>query len=195
MPRLITDTTSSWCPNWDSIIEDFRDGIENGSGSLERLMRISGEKGASKTALLRELEQVAKDEGMLVVDEVATSGLCERIVQRITSSDSSKVSAVEDKLKDEIGLDPFVLRRAIRDFVDQKEAGILITLDDVNDVVIDEIRALAVAVQHSIREDLDIAFVFAGTPAMVTYVISAPSITFLRRAYPVELRGSSACSY
>lgn len=181
--------------NWNSIIEDFRDGIENGSGSLERLMCISGEEGAGKTALLRELEQVAKDEGMFVVDEVATSGLCTRILRRLVSIDSLEASVADDKLEDEIELAPLNLRRAIWNFADQNESGVLITLDDVNDAVIDELRAVAVAVQHSIRDDLDVAFVFAGTPTMVNYVISAPSITFLRRAYPVELTGSTACSY
>ena len=59
--------------------------------------------------------------------------------------------------------------------------------ESTQDVDGDEVKALAISVQHIIRQDLDIAFVFAGLPSMISGVINSRSLTFLRRAVPFEL--------
>lgn len=66
--------------------------------------------------------------------------------------------------------------------------GLLITLDEVQDAELGEVRTLSVAIQQIIGEDLDIAFVFAGLSSMIESVIKGKTLTFLRRALPFDLK-------
>lgn len=63
-------------------------------------------------------------------------------------------------------------RRAVslREAMDKSarsHTSLLVTLDEVQDASLDEMRTLATVVQHLIRDDCDVAFVFAGLPSMV----------------------------
>lgn len=49
----------------------------------------------------------------------------------------------------------------------KKKRGLLITLDEVQASDMDELRALATSVQHLIREQRDVAFIFAGLSSTV----------------------------
>ena len=60
----------------DFVIESFIDGIENGPGAPECLMRITGARGMGKTVMLNELGRIARARGWLVIDEVASPGFC-----------------------------------------------------------------------------------------------------------------------
>ena len=76
----------------------------------------------------------------------------------------------------------------MEEVIDRNGNGLLITLDEVQDAVLDEVRALAVAIQQVIGDDYDIAFVFAGLPSMVENVINGKTLTFLRRTLPFDLK-------
>ena len=76
------------------------------------------------------------------------------------------------------------LARAIRD----NGHGLIITLDEVQDASMDEVRVLSNAIQQLIGDDLDVSFVFAGLPSMISDVINGKTLTFLRRAVPFELK-------
>lgn len=62
-----------------------------------------------------------------------------------------------------------------------------ITLDEVQDAELGEVRTLSVAIQQIIGENLDIAFVFAGPPSMIESVFNGKTLAFLRRAFPFDL--------
>lgn len=177
----------------DSIIEDFIDGIENGVGAPERLMRLTGARGMGKTVLLNELGRIVKDKGWLVIDEIATPGLCIRILEELTSRNQLaslhfNPSVLGISLGSvEIERASLNLRKSMVNYLKGNKSGLLITLDEVQDVTIDEVRALSVAIQQVIGEDLNIAFVFAGLPSMVDHVVNAKALTFLRRALPEDL--------
>ena len=79
------------------------------------------------------------------------------------------------------------LREALHEAINKNGKGLLITLDEVQDASLSEMRALSVAIQHEIREDNNIAFVFAGLPSMIDSVVNGKTLTFLRRAIPVDL--------
>jgi type II secretory pathway predicted ATPase ExeA len=79
------------------------------------------------------------------------------------------------------------LRSAFEEMCKKGGRGLLITLDEVQDASFNEMRALSVAIQHEIREEGNIAFVFVGLPSMVESVVNGRTLTFLRRAVPVEL--------
>ncbi|MDO4290850.1 MAG: ATP-binding protein [Eggerthellaceae bacterium] len=175
----------------DFVVEEFQEGLRNGPGAPERLMRITGSRGMGKTVMLNELGRIAKQNGWNVVAETASEGFCTRILNSLSPrSRVSQASIQPSALGVELGslsldLAPLSLREAIAKAT--KKNGLLITLDEVQDASIDEIRALAVAIQHSIGDDLNIAFAFAGLSSMVDRVVNGKTLTFLRRAFPENL--------
>ena len=177
----------------DEIINDFIDGLNNGPGAPERLMRITGMRGMGKTVMLNELGRVARESGWTVVDETAEEGFCRRLLERVRPKTWVKSFSVEPNVLGvslggvELERASLSLREAMAAALEKRDSGLLITLDEVQDASLDEMRALAVAVQHVIREEGNIAFVFAGLPSMVDSVVNGKTLTFLRRAVPVEL--------
>lgn len=177
----------------DAITEAFVDGIENGSGAPERLMRLTGARGMGKTVMLNELGRIAKDRGWDVIDEVASPGFCARILEQLTPRTQIEGMRIQPSIlgislgEVEIERASLSLREAMTARLKASKKGLLITLDEVQDTSIDEIRALAVAIQQVIGADLNIAFAFAGLPSMVDRVVNAKALTFLRRALPEEL--------
>ena len=66
--------------------------------------------------------------------------------------------------------------------------GLLVTVDEVQDASLEEMRELSTAIQFLIRDDLDVAFVFAGITTGVMDLLNGEAMTFLRRAKPEELK-------
>ncbi len=178
----------------DEVIDEFSEGIENGAGAPSRLMRISGVRGTGKTVLLSEVGKIAQDQGWLLIKEVATDGLCQRILNsllpafKVTSAEVSPslMGASLGTVKlEHVGP---TLYQALARAIHENGHGLIITLDEVQDAAIDEVRVLSIAVQQLIGDDLDVAFVFAGLPSMINDIISGKTLTFLRRAVPFELK-------
>lgn len=177
----------------ESVIEEFVEGIQNGAGAPGRLMRIGGVRGTGKTVLLKEIRDLACGFGWGVIDEVATEGFCARILERLSPDQRIKSATLEPSILgvslggirlERVGPS---LREALSSAIRKNGCGLLITLDEVQDVGLDEMRVLATTVQQVIGDDLDIAFVFAGLPSMIESVINGKTLTFLRRAVPFEL--------
>ena len=177
----------------DAVIEEFLEGIENGPGAPSRLMRITGMRGMGKTVMLNEIGSRVRTMGWDVIDETASDGLCERVLEAASSGGRvSSVVAAPSVLgvslgSVEIDRASLSLRAALGELIHRNGKGLLITLDEVQDATLDEMRALSIAVQHLIRDDASVAFVFAGLPSMIESVVNGKTLTFLRRAVPVEL--------
>lgn len=177
----------------EDVIDEFVEGLENGAGAPGRLMRISGVRGTGKTVLLNEIRRIAHDYGWETIDETASEGLCNRILDRAQPTHRVKGADVEPAALGislgslQIEHTTPTLRDALARVITQNGHGLLITLDEVQDAEMDEMRALAITVQQLISDDLDIAFVFAGLPSMIDNVINGKTLTFLRRAVPFEL--------
>lgn len=126
--------------------------------------------------------------------EVATEGLCQRILEQLQPKFQAKHARFEPTVAgisigsidiERIGPS---LRDAMRQTISKNGNGLLITLDEVQDAELDEVRTLSIAIQQVIGEDLDIAFVFAGLPSMIESIINGKTLTFLRRALPFDLK-------
>ncbi|NHM15934.1 AAA family ATPase [Eggerthellaceae bacterium zg-887] len=181
----------------EKVIEDFSDGLAEGAGARGRLMRITGPRGSGKTVLLTELGDLARNEGWDVIDETARDGLCDRIAHA-ASSEASRADLSFDLHAGVFDFHaatpkpegPCDLRDALTkrlQVLARQKRGLLITLDEVQDANRDEMREIAAAVQHLIREKHDIAFVFAGLTSGVLDLVNGEALTFLRRALPEEL--------
>lgn len=180
----------------DKVIDDFSDGLDEGVGAPARLMRITGPRGSGKTVLLTELGDIARKRGWTVVDETAGENLCSNMVAAL-ARDSSGVSISADfdmgvvkvhaGAKKEEGSS---LREALKKATEKlggNPVGLLVTVDEVQDAKESDMRDLAAAVQHLIREKRNIAFVFAGITTGVMDLVSGQALTFLRRAKAEEL--------
>lgn len=180
----------------EKVTDDFLEGLANGEGAPGRLMRITGPRGSGKTALLSELASIAEDEGWLVVN-VSGSGdllasLSRRLMRKSLFSEiafkaQSPLASIEAR-RGPASLDDFesILECATRGMT-RRGKGLLVTIDEVQDASRDDIREIATAVQFMIRENQNIALVFAGITTGVPDILNGKSIIFLRRAKPEEL--------
>lgn len=187
----------------DSIIEDFEEGIDDGPGAPGRLMRVTGARGVGKTVMLTEFGRIARAHRWEVIDETASNGLAQRLLERL----SPPKPAISLSLKPSVtvaGLGgvslgeasvssqqmPLTLREALGsrlDGLERKHAGLLITIDEAQAADRNDMIAIATAVQHLIREERDMAFVFAGLPIIASKWLNDDVLTFLRRAQAEQL--------
>lgn len=181
----------------DKVINDFIEGMENGSGAPGRLMRVTGPRGSGKTVILSELASIAEEQGWLVVNVSGVTGLVEAIGRKLEKNplvSSARVTLGTAPLSVELEAEhrPLVdfesLLTHAAEVMTAKGKGLLVTVDEVQDASMDEMRQLSTAVQFLIRDDLDVAFVFAGITTGVLDLLNGEAMTFLRRAKPEELK-------
>lgn len=189
-------------------LEDFSYALDDGVGAPGRLMYVTGARGVGKTVMLNALGDLARERGWLVIDETAESMFMPRLIEALEPSGgkigsvtlpsaSMSVAGVPVGAEVSLGSVGFNAPERALDFrramverlgkLERKNRGILITLDEVQASSLQEMRSLATAVQHLIREKHNVAFVFAGLPSMVEDVINDDVLTFLRRAERMHL--------
>lgn len=190
------------------IIDDFAEGIDNGAGAPGRLMLITGQRGYGKTVMLTELGRVAESRGWGVISETASEGLCGRLIEALAdkgvrlrglsltptigvpgvtaSLGGASFSAAEQGA--------LTLRDAIEARLKKLPAGkgIAFTIDEAQAASMEDMVALATALQHVIRdEDMrnvsdaekhGVAFVFAALPSLMDELLHERVLTFLRRS-------------
>lgn len=175
----------------DPILADFKEALDNGPGAPDRLMRVSGTRGVGKTVLLNALGNVARQQGYQVVDVAANPGFCGRILASLKrAAELSSVTFAPSLLG--VSLGSVELSRSSTQlgeamFDASRRGGLLITLDEIQDAPIDEMRELGNEIQLLIRQEANVSFAFAGLPASVDDVVGSDSLTFLQRAKHVEL--------
>jgi type II secretory pathway predicted ATPase ExeA len=180
----------------------FADAIDEGPGSPARSILVLGQRGTGKTVMLNSLEDVAKSHGWLTISDTAHDGMIHRVNDRVTEllhehdadgEDRSLTSvsaplgmgsiswATEEQYARVLGLRGRLTR--LVDIVQQQGTGVFITVDEVHGSTPHELRELATIVQHTVREDRNLAFAVAGLPAAMSEVlVNDPVLTFLRRS-------------
>lgn len=66
----------------DADLQDFLEGLCGGPGAPERATLVTGLRGTGKTVMLNAYEDLARDEGWLVISETATPNLLDRITHQ-----------------------------------------------------------------------------------------------------------------
>jgi len=186
----------------DAVLEDFVEALDDGPGSAGRATLYTGARGAGKTVMLNAVEDRAKERGWLVISETATPGFVGRITQQhlprlLREFDPNAVgrrmTGVTAPLN--VGalawetIEAHVVRAGLRnqlelltDLLVEHGTGVLITLDEIHQNQIEELREMAATVQHAFREGRELAFAGAGLAASVSDVVNDGVLTFLRRA-------------
>ncbi len=173
----------------DRVLEDFVEALEDGPGSSGRATLYTGARGAGKTVMLNAVEDRAKERGWLVISETATPGFVARITQQhlphlLRDFDPEAVrrrmTGVTAPLNVKAGLRNQIA--LLTDLLVQHGTGILVTLDEIHQNQVEELREFATTVQHAFREGRELAFAGAGLAASVSDVVNDEVLTFLRRA-------------
>ena len=196
-----------------SIIDDFKEGLENGAGAPGRLMLITGQRRYGKTVMLTELGRVAKDAGWEVISETASEGMCDRLVSalvrpgmKLRGVNVQPSIGVSGILNASLGGASFSVDQialTLREVVNQRLAkmprgkGIVFTIDEAQAASMADMVALATTIQHVIRDedmrdvsDSDkhgVAFVFAALPSLMDELLHERVLTFLRRSVQHDL--------
>lgn len=186
----------------DGVLDDFREGLDDGSGAPGRLMRVTGARGVGKTVLLAEFRRIAESQGWQTVSETASKGMAQRLLDHLKPMKGSFEFTVEPSvsafgmggslgaMRYERHRMPLDLRDAMSlrlDALEKHDAGLLVTIDEAQAADRDDMVAIATAMQHMVSDDRNVAFVFAGLPSMASKWLNDEVMTFLRRAQPERL--------
>ncbi|QTX03348.1 AAA family ATPase [Agromyces archimandritae] len=184
----------------DDELEDFAIGLEEGPGSPNRATIFTGARGVGKTVMLTEVASHALSAGWISADATAEAGMLEELHDQLLVKGRELLPSPSRDVTSfgagglSIGIAPGDRRElswrqrmeAIIRTLNERGAGILITVDEVHSGV-EELRRLAAAYQHFVRDDLDVAIAFAGLPSAVSALLNDKVLTFLRRAHRVTL--------
>lgn len=180
------------------VIETFSESLDDGPGAPGRLTIFTGPRGVGKTVMLTEVAEKARPLGWLVMADVATAGLVERLTHTAGRHHSELgtpsprpltgftlpgigggatfdapppgVSDLREQLTALLGV------------LEPREGGVLIAVDEVHRQAREDLRALSTTFQLLTSEGRNIALVLAGLPSAVSDLLSDDVLTFLRRA-------------
>ncbi len=185
------------------LLEEFVDSLDNGPGSPGRATIYTGARGTGKTVMLNEAEDLARKRGWIVVSETATPGFLSRLVQEhlprvlqnlLPAQAKHEVTSItlplglggasRDRLLETAGRpDTFRgLATRICDLLAKQQTGLLVSLDELHQNQLPELREFALSVQHLFRENREFVFLAAGLPVSVNSIINDDLLTFLRRS-------------
>lgn len=192
----------------DDLLDEFDESIENGPGAPGRLSIFTGPRGIGKTVMLNAIADRTQEQYQwLVIHETASPGFLGRlsraIVRLLDQKHGRSLTGVTFPSVLGTGGGGFQLsppdqdapttdfREIVGPLLDQCEAndtGLLVTLDEIHADNSVELRHLATAVQHLVREERQFALAFAGLPTAVDDLLTDNQITFLRRADRHDLK-------
>jgi hypothetical protein len=188
------------------LLDEFEYGLRLRSGALGLLAIFTGARGIGKTVMLSAAEDLARMHGWVVISETATPGFMRRIgnaLQRLLDElgpgpSGRRITAlsaagfgVTTQLPAERQEEWRHLGARLLRALDEKQTGLLLTVDEIHAANRAELAQLAADVQHFIREGLPIALLFAGLPAAVSDLLNEGVATFLRRADRIDLHAAS----
>lgn len=188
-----------------TILESYRRAIETDAGSPGRMLLINGARGIGKTALLNELEDIARTNGWVLLRASSNRNMLGELIdttipekinslrgepgRRISGASIAGIGSVRTEQETEDIVTPSLssqLRR-LADFTEAHQSGILITMDEVQAADADDIGELATAVQNLVRDDIGVSFIGAGLTSGIQDLLNAPGTTFLRRSQRYQL--------
>ncbi|WP_072313451.1 AAA family ATPase [Agrococcus sp. Marseille-P2731] len=190
----------------DALLDEWREVFGLGAWSPYRAALVTGMRGVGKTVLLNAVEDAALARDWTVVHGTLHAGLIDGLehdrlpamlqeqdpqarTREVTGLTVPQVGGLRTEVKERYEREPrleSMLARLV-ELGEERGAGVLVSLDEVAKESLDQLRRIAIAVQHLMREDRRIAIVAAGVPASIAAALDADGLTFFRRAQQVRL--------
>lgn len=194
----------------DSELAQLEQSLLTPKGSRERCTLILGQRGMGKTALLLELEDIAKQNDYVVARVSHNQNMLDEIVELIQINGEQYISQKEPPIK---GLSAGALGFSLGlTFTEEtkKNYGFRVQLGLLCDrllvegkrilILVDEartsenMRQLATTYQNLVGDGKDIAICMAGLPSAISSILNDKVLTFLNRAQKMKLTPISSNS-
>lgn len=184
------------------ILEEFSEALHGHPGHPSRSMVIDGARGIGKTVLLTELEDLAAQQGWVVL---RATGRADSVRTLINTTIPAKIAEldppagrtvtavqvsgfrVDTELLNTPSPAPTLGTRMRHLLGLLRGTGVLITVDEVQDADPEALSEIALTHQDLVRDDRDVALVMAGLTHGINRLLDLPGTTFLRRARRFEL--------
>ena len=183
------------------ILDDIDDALTVGPMHPDYTALFIGVRGAGKTAMLNAVEDLARERGWLTISETAApAGLLDRLAgaaarllrqhgppppaRRVKAAAVAGVGSIEfqEAPEAEPSRDLRSLLADLGDHLAENGTGLMVTLDELQSGVLDEIREFGAVVQHvTRREERPVAFAGAALPLIEDTMLSDEAATFLQR--------------
>jgi len=186
------------------IINDFLQSLPD-ANDPHRTTIITGIRGSGKTAILSDVHASLTSDRYAVVDVTAQDGMLLEILDEFIRNNKNKnwLGEAFDEVQGfsagalgfSLGMTKKVDNKAhsfrfmlsnVLDELKKKDIKTVFLIDEVHNGTPD-MREFAVTYQHLVREEYDVALLMAGLPSSVNDILNNKILTFLRRAYRVEL--------
>ena len=188
-------------------MDTYAASLHSFAGNQARTLVISGLRGIGKTALVNELEELARQQGWVTLrahstdkDPIAT--LVESTIptviheqsppakHTITGATIAGIGAIQTTVNDDPRPTPTLNSqlRKLAGLLQPHGTGIVISIDEVQHANPDDLAIIATAYQDLIRDSIDISFIVAGLSHGVDNLLQHPGTTFIRRGVRVELQ-------
>jgi hypothetical protein len=188
------------------ILDDYHEALASGPGAATRTLVITGSRGIGKTVLLNELEDIAASHGWIVLRASARGDIATELVESSIPAKIQEISPTATRRVTGVGIagigsvttsvtgpeDPDrprpTLESRLRDLLSlMSGAGVLVTVDEIQDADRDALSRLAATYQNLIRDDLEVSLAMAGLTHGVETLLDLPGTTFMRRAHRYDL--------
>ena len=157
----------------DDLIAEFASSLADDRGPSTRATIYTGSRGIGKTVMLNEVERVAREHGWLVISETAYAGFVARLTNiappgLLANYGYSDTTASTQTFGDQLKL--------VSDHLRSLHSGLLITLDELNDAQVDELRGFGAALHQAFSDNVAVVFVGAGLPKPVNLMFADPAL-------------------
>lgn len=162
---------------------------------------LSGARGTGKTALLTLVEESARERGWITVDAISLPGLLEDVFEQAKDRSRHLLGDTGSIRLTSVGVGPVNVgvsrepqaqgnwrsrMNGLLNELEGRNTGLLITVDEITPDL-DELIQLVSIYQLFVREGRKVSLVMAGLPHNTSLLLRDKSVSFLRRAWQVNL--------
>ncbi|MBQ9004308.1 MAG: hypothetical protein IJ087_20910 [Eggerthellaceae bacterium] len=188
----------------EDVLQAYANGLASYTGSRDRSVLITGQRGMGKTALLLEMADAAAEAGFVPARVTCGPTMLDDIIDTLQRKGAPFVKDRKTPIKGfsagalgfSFGLtftdearNSYGFRAKLEMICERlgdAGKGVALLVDEVQPAS-EPIRQLATTYQELVGDEVNIAIVMAGLPAVISEVLEEDTLTFLNRARKIDL--------